>query len=86
MVADGLTKGSADRSALSAIMDGTYELHHAVHEYKEPASTTTAASSSLLCTSGGGGAYGTSPAVVLEGGSSVTTSWFADPVSRKNGV
>ena len=42
MVADGLTKGSADRSALSAIMDGKYELHHAAHEYKEhsPSSST----------------------------------------------
>ena len=48
MVADGLTKGSADRSALSAIMDGHYHLHHLVHEYKEPASSTTAASSSYL--------------------------------------
>ena len=41
MVADGLTKGSADRSALSAIMDGRYHLHHLVHEYKEPASSAT---------------------------------------------
>ena len=41
MVADGLTKGSADRSALSAIMDGTYELHHAVHEYREPGSSAS---------------------------------------------
>ena len=56
MVADGLTKGSADRSALSAVMDGTFLLQHAVHEYQEPASTTTAASSSLLCASSGGGA------------------------------
>ena len=41
MVADVLTKGSADRSALSAIMDGRYHLHHLVHEYKEPASSAT---------------------------------------------
>ena len=41
MVADGLTKGSADRSALSAIMDGAYELHHAVHEYREPVSSVS---------------------------------------------
>ena len=41
MVADGLTKGPADRSALSAIMDGTYELHHAVHEYREPGSSAS---------------------------------------------
>ena len=71
MVADGLTKGSVDRSALSAIMDGTYELHHAVHEYKEPASNATTASSSQLCTSSGGGAYGASAVVSLEGG-----EWF----------
>ena len=41
MVVDGLTKGSVDRSALSAIMDGKYELHHAVHEYKEPSSSSS---------------------------------------------
>ena len=28
--------------------------------------------------SGGGGAYGTSPAVVLEGGSRSSTSWFSE--------
>ena len=41
MVVDGLTKGSADRSALSAIMDGEHNLHHAVHEYKEPSSRSS---------------------------------------------
>ena len=76
MVADGLTKGSADRSALSAVMDGKYHLHHAVHEYKEPASNATAASSSQLCASGGGGASGASAAVVQEGGSSAIAPRF----------
>ena len=37
MVADGLTKGSADRSQLAAVMDGQYVLQHADHEYIEPA-------------------------------------------------
>ena len=37
MVADGLTKGSSDRTLLSAVMDGSYILEHAVHEYIEPA-------------------------------------------------
>ena len=36
MVADGLTKGSSDRTLLSAVMDGSYTLEHAVHEYIEP--------------------------------------------------
>ena len=36
MVADGLTKGSSDRTLLSALMDGSYVLEHAVHEYIEP--------------------------------------------------
>ena len=71
MVADGLTKGSVDRSALSAVMDGSYSLQHAVHEYQEPASTTTSASSSLLCANSGGGAHGTSPSDALEG-----REWF----------
>ena len=80
MAADGLTKGSADRTALASIMDGHYKLHYEVHEFREPtksATTTTAASSSLLCTSGGGGTYGASPARVLEGGSNSTASWLA---------
>ena len=41
MVADGLTKGSADRSALSAVLDGHYVLNHADHEYREPSSSTS---------------------------------------------
>ena len=41
MVADGLTKGSADRITLSAIMGGIYELHHAAHEYREPGSSAS---------------------------------------------
>ena len=41
MIVDGLTKGgSADRSALSAIMDGRYKLQHAGHEYREPRSSS----------------------------------------------
>ena len=36
MVADGLTKGSSDRTLLAAVMDGSYILEHAVHEYIEP--------------------------------------------------
>ena len=43
MVADGLTKGIADRSALAAMMDGVYHLQHAVHEFREPTTTTTPA-------------------------------------------
>ena len=46
MVADGLTKGSADRAPLASIMDGIYELQHAVHEYKEPSTTTPTMTSS----------------------------------------
>ena len=46
MVADGLTKGSIDRGALSAIMDGRYDLEHAVHEYQEPSSSSAPAASS----------------------------------------
>ena len=46
MVADGLTKGSIDRGALSAIMDGRYDLEHAVHEYQEPSSSRAPAASS----------------------------------------
>ena len=55
MVADGLTKGSVDRTALSAIVDGEHTLCHAVHEYKEPAASTTVASISELFACGGGG-------------------------------
>ena len=36
MVADGLTKGSVDRTALASIMDGRFDLVHDVHEYVEP--------------------------------------------------
>ena len=43
MVADGLTKGTADRSPLAAIMDGTYNLHYNVHEYCEPSATGSSA-------------------------------------------
>ena len=41
MVADGLTKGVVDRSALAAMMSGTYTLQHAVREFREPTTTTT---------------------------------------------
>ena len=41
MVADGLTKGRADRTPLAAIMSGSYILNHVCHEYKEPTTTTT---------------------------------------------
>ena len=81
MVADGLTKGSADRTALAAIMDGNYKLHHSVHEYKEPAASAIAASSSELYACGGGGASGTSPAAVLEGGSGLTASRVNESVA-----
>ena len=76
MAADGLTKGSVDRSALSAIMDGNYKVRHVVHEFREPKNKTTATASSDLYASGGGGAYGTSPSAVLERGSDVLTSWL----------
>ena len=36
MCCDGLTKGSIDRTSLSRIMDGIYNLEHPVHEYIEP--------------------------------------------------
>ena len=36
MCCDGLTKGAIDRTSLSNIMDGTYDLQHPVHEYIEP--------------------------------------------------
>ena len=36
MCCDGLTKGAIDRTSLSKIMDGTYDLQHPVHEYIEP--------------------------------------------------
>ena len=74
MAVGGLTKGSADRSALAAIMDGNYKLHHAVHEFREPSTSATAASNSEIYASGGGGASGASPAAVLEGGSDTITS------------
>ena len=70
----GLTKVSADRSALASIMDGDYKLHHAVHEFREPSTSATATSSSELYASGGGGASGASPAAVLEGGSGLPAS------------
>ena len=76
MVADGLTKGTADRAPLAAIMDGAYELHYDVHEYREPTATgpsapnasvseptyswTTASISNDPCLMVGGGAHSTS--------------------------
>ena len=80
MVADGLTKGSADRTALAAIMDGSYKLNHSAHAYKEPAASATAASSSDLYADGGGGAYGTSPTAVLEGGSGLPASRVSESI------
>ena len=44
MVADGLTKGSVDRTMLANAMHGSFELKHAVHEYQEPTATTTTSS------------------------------------------
>ena len=41
MVADGLTKGRADRTALIAMMHGKFILDHPSHEYLEPSPTTT---------------------------------------------
>ena len=41
MVADGLTKGRADRTALIAMMHGKFILDHPSHEYHEPSPTTT---------------------------------------------
>ena len=40
MVADGLTKGRADRTALINMMHGNYELDHACHEYSEMSTNT----------------------------------------------
>ena len=40
MVADGLTKGRADRTALINMMHGNYELDHACHEYSEMSTST----------------------------------------------
>ena len=40
MVADGLTKGRADRTALIHMMHGNYELDHTCHEYSEPSTAT----------------------------------------------
>ena len=40
MVADGLTKGRADRTSLIQMMHGAYNLDHVCHEYKEPSTTT----------------------------------------------
>ena len=36
MAADGLTKGAVDRAQLAMLMDGSFVLKHAVHEYSEP--------------------------------------------------
>ena len=43
MVADGLTKGRSDRTALIHMMHGHYDLDHVCHEYAEP--STAAADS-----------------------------------------
>ena len=40
MVADGLTKGRADRAALINMMHGNYELDHTCHEYSELSTAT----------------------------------------------
>ena len=42
MVADGLTKGRADRTALISMMHGNFHLSHPSHEYHEPSSAMTA--------------------------------------------
>ena len=40
MVADGLTKGRAYRTALISMMHGNFHLSHPSHEYHEPSSAT----------------------------------------------
>ena len=40
MVADGLTKGRADRTALINMMHGNYVLNHVCHEYSELSTAT----------------------------------------------
>ena len=42
MVADGLTKGSVDRTMLANLMQGSFKLAHAAHEYQGPTTTTRA--------------------------------------------
>ena len=44
MVADGLTKGRADRTALIKMMHGSFVLDHIAHEYKEPSTNTRTSS------------------------------------------
>ena len=79
MVADGLTKGSADRSALAAIMNGRYDLEHKVHEYREPKSSSAdAAASSTPSMRGSRGVSDTSATAMLEGGSIVDVLDVAD--------
>ena len=46
MVADGLTKGRSDRTALINMMHGRYDLDHVCHEYAEP--STAAADNQCL--------------------------------------
>ena len=45
MVADGLTKGTIDRTAIAAIMDGSYAIKHEAHEYIEPSAKPSSSSS-----------------------------------------
>ena len=33
-----MTKGSVDRTAIAAIMDGRFDIRHEAHEYTEPTS------------------------------------------------
>ena len=44
MVADGLTRGRADRIALVNMMHGSFVLNHICHEYKETSTNTTTSS------------------------------------------
>ena len=56
MAADGLTKGTADRSGLAAIMGGRYQLRHPVHEYIEPTMAAAATTAAAAAAAAGAGA------------------------------
>ena len=69
MVADGLTKGSIDRTLLRSVMKGSFDLNYAVHEYREPTEGGT---------TGAGGPIG-------EGGVSAATIGLAGhPISARS--
>ena len=56
MVADGLTKGSVDRTVLASIMAGLFELRHDAHEYQEPTAGTMPTTGGPMGDGGGGDA------------------------------